>query len=61
MFEIFLYVDDSDPYDHPDASITNLRVIQDTVKKGGLRFRLQNPLDTAKVEKKIESKDAFRR
>ncbi|KAK3884558.1 hypothetical protein Pcinc_011182 [Petrolisthes cinctipes] len=62
VFEMFLYVDDSDPYHHPNASISNLRVIQDTVKRGGLRFQIQNPPDTVqKAEKKEETKDAFKR
>ncbi|KAK4306798.1 hypothetical protein Pmani_021406 [Petrolisthes manimaculis] len=63
VFEMFLYVDNSDAYHHPNASIGNLRVIQDTVKRGGLRFRIQNPPnDTIQsVDKNDETKDAFKR
>lgn len=59
LFEIFIYVEDSEEYDRPDAAIDNLKVIQNAVKRAGLRFRLASPPD--KIEMTKESKDAFRR
>lgn len=50
----------SNPYHHPKASIDNLKVIQDTVKKAGLRFQITSNPDT-KIEKEEENNDAFRR
>ncbi|KAG7171014.1 Translation initiation factor IF-2-like 30 [Homarus americanus] len=59
VFEIFIYVENSDPYDSPTAVIDNLKVIQDAVKRAGLRFKIDNPED--KKEKVKENKDVFRR
>lgn len=60
MFEIFLYVEDSDPYDHPGAPITNLRVAQEAVKKAGFRFKIEKNPEYEQVPG-TKSKDAFRR
>ncbi|XP_071544942.1 translation initiation factor IF-2, mitochondrial [Panulirus ornatus] len=59
LFEIFLYVENSDPYDRPSAAVDNLKVIQDAVKKAGLRFKIVSAPDIK--EKEQENKDAFRR
>lgn len=60
VFEIFLYVEGSDPYDEPSAPITNLRVAQETVKRAGLRFKIEgNPVQEEKQD--TRDKDAFRR
>lgn len=60
VFEIFLYVEGSDSYDHPGAPITNLRVAQEAVKRAGCRFRIEgNP--AKEQEHKTKNKDAFRR
>lgn len=60
VFEIFLYVEGSDPYDHPGAPITNLRVAQEAVKRAGCRFRIKgNP--EKEQDHKTRNKDAFRR
>ncbi|XP_063869292.1 LOW QUALITY PROTEIN: translation initiation factor IF-2, mitochondrial-like [Scylla paramamosain] len=59
VFEIFLYVDGSDHYDEPNAPITNLRVAQETVKRAGLRFKIEG--SPVKVEQETKNKDAFRR
>ncbi|XP_047492575.1 translation initiation factor IF-2, mitochondrial-like isoform X2 [Penaeus chinensis] len=59
LYEIFLFVDNSDPYDRPQAVIDNLKVIQDSVKKAGFRFKIEGPPN--EKEKLKEYKDAVRR
>nr|XP_045621371.1 translation initiation factor IF-2, mitochondrial-like isoform X2 [Procambarus clarkii] len=59
LYEIFIYVKDSEEYDSPTVAIDNLKVIQDAVKKAGLRFKIDSAPD--KKEKSREVKDAFRR
>lgn len=55
-----MYVEGSDPYDEPSAPITNLRVAQETVKRAGLRFKIEgNPVQEEKQD--TRDKDAFRR
>ncbi|XP_064111315.1 translation initiation factor IF-2, mitochondrial-like [Macrobrachium nipponense] len=59
LFEIFLYVDDSEIYDSPRTPIDNVKVIQEAVKRAGFRCDFSsNPL---RVEKKKENKDAVKR
>ncbi|XP_066977769.1 translation initiation factor IF-2, mitochondrial isoform X2 [Macrobrachium rosenbergii] len=59
LFEIFLYVEDSEIYDSPRTPIDNVKVIQEAVKRAGFRCDFSsNPL---RVEKKKENKDAVKR
>lgn len=59
LYEIFLYVEDSEHYDSPNTPIDNMKVIQEAVKKAGFRFTIES--DPQKTEKHKENKDAVRR
>ncbi|XP_076045082.1 mitochondrial translation initiation factor 2 [Oratosquilla oratoria] len=57
LYEIFLYVENSEQYDGPDVLIDNLKVSQDAVKRAGLRFALRKSLpETRKEAKDVDVK-----
>ncbi|XP_068217054.1 translation initiation factor IF-2, mitochondrial [Palaemon carinicauda] len=59
LYEIFLYVDDSESFDRPSIRIDNVKVIQEAVKRAGFRCDFSNnPLS---VEKTKQNKDAVKR
>lgn len=47
-----MYVDHSSDYDREDSIIDNPRVVNEIVKKSGLRFRIVAPPDTSRPEQK---------
>ncbi|KAK7005575.1 Translation initiation factor IF-2, mitochondrial, partial [Halocaridina rubra] len=59
LYEIFLYVDNSEIYDNPSSPIDNLKVIYEAAKKAGFRCTvMSSPL---RPEREKENKDAVRR
>lgn len=55
-----MYVDNSVAYDSPDAVIDNIQVIQDAIKKSGLRYRIVAP-PSSKESDEPRTKDITRR
>lgn len=43
VFEVMLYVDKTDQYSESHSQITSIQIIQDIVKKSGLRCRFVPP------------------
>ena len=48
-----LYVKDSSKYDRPNVGIDCIKVIQEIVKKSGLRCRIEAPPNKQSIEKTI--------
>lgn len=40
VFEVMLYVDNSDEYSDAKSKISNLQVIQDIIKKSGMKAKI---------------------
>lgn len=54
-----LYVENSDKYDQPSKHIDNIKVIQDIIKRSGMRCVIGAEPSTPKTHK--EFKDAVKR
>jgi len=59
VYEVMLYVNNSSKYDRPDICIDNLLVIQDIVKKSGMRWRTEGAPTKQSTEKAFS--DAVKR
>lgn len=59
LFEVMIYVDNSVYYDEPWKRIDNLKVIQDIVKKSGMRCAIVSEPVTETHHKEV--KDAQKR
>jgi hypothetical protein len=59
VFEVMMYVDDSVYYDKSSSVIDNQKVIQEIVKKSGMRARIVPPPDLKESES--INKDATKR
>ena len=59
IFEVMIYVDNSADYDEPWKCIDNLKVIQDIVKKSGMRCMIGSEPNTKSSQK--EMRDAEKR
>ena len=55
------YINDSKGFNHPNAIIYNKTVVQEIIKKSGMRFRLVAQPSDKVTEKLIQTKDAFKR
>lgn len=61
VFEAMIYVKDSDHYDQPWKRIDNVKVIQDIVKKSGMRCLIGGPPVQLHQETTKQVQDAVRR
>ena len=61
VFEAMIYVDDSADYDQPWKCIDRPKVIQDVIKKSGMRFEIVAPPVKAIKSPTAEVKDAVKR
>ncbi|XP_069672304.1 translation initiation factor IF-2, mitochondrial isoform X2 [Periplaneta americana] len=59
VFEVMMYIDNSLNYDKPSSVINNLTVIQDIVKKSGMKSRIVSPANMNEPE--MINKDATKR
>lgn len=59
VFEVMIYVDNSADYDEPWKCIDNLKVIQDIVKKSGMRCMIASEPTSHTTTKEV--KDAEKR
>merc|ERR1719259_321321 len=59
VFELFLYVRDSNYYDSADAAVGNLTVLEDAVKKAGKRSVVVKPPGAEEAQRR--DKDAYPR
>ena len=54
VFEAMIYVDNSADYDEPWKCIDNLKVIQEIVKKSGMRCMISSEPNTQTIHKEIQ-------
>ncbi|CAB3375148.1 Hypothetical predicted protein [Cloeon dipterum] len=61
IFDVFVYVDNSNPYNRPKSVIHNFTVIQEAAKKSGFRFKVVSHPSEREKEVVPKYKDVTRR